>query len=241
MKNSLNVISLLLFVVIFSVLPACGQSGKISETTEVKEVKKLTKGERLDLFKTTLFNIKNGGLILRLSSNHNKLKEMNRLANDPKMRIEQRNYWKDQYYLLEKETKEENLKLIGSFTDKYDFSKVYFMPDTAAHLLKKGIKKGIFLNNQLEIDPSIELPNVPVGYARFGDLPRSGGSYRKALVVMYEDFNDIEGVGLYNDLSSWLPYPFLTNNPKPNAHDRMVATFNKRLKNNYSKYVGHNN
>lgn len=81
------------------------------------------------------------------------------------------------------ETEWESAVLRRAFTENYQFSKVLFLFDTASASLKKGVRRGIFLNPAAaasEIDNSIVMENAPYLLVSYG----SGTSGATMLRVM---------------------------------------------------------
>lgn len=96
--------------------------------------------------------LKNGTLVVRLSTNANKIEALEKKLATTANEKERLRYQQ----MLDKtrlETRTHNLWLMEAFDSNYTYSKVIFMPDTAATNLKKGIKKGIFYGADLKIDP----------------------------------------------------------------------------------------
>lgn len=106
-----------------------------------------------------LEKLSTGVLIVRLHSDRRKIDELERLSSRPGMDEKA----KKRFHKMLETTREENLAENRAIMDaihlNYDFSEIFFMHDTASHLLKSGAKSGYFLNQDLEIDPSITLNN----------------------------------------------------------------------------------
>lgn len=119
--------------------------------------------ERHDLKKESvlqqLAQLQKGSLVVRLSSNHRKITELERLANSPDANEKSKARFKKMLEQTRTETRQEGLDVMKAFANNYNFSKVLFMYDTASVQLKKGVMGGYFLNKDLEVDPSIQLEN----------------------------------------------------------------------------------
>ena len=100
--------------------------------------------------------LKNGTLVVRLSTNARKIEALEKMVANATSDKDRQRFEK----MLEKtrlNTRNNNLWLMEAFQKNYNFSKLLFMPDTAATKLKTGVKKGIFYGPDLQIDPAIAL------------------------------------------------------------------------------------
>ena len=107
--------------------------------------------------KTLLKQLSEGVLVVRLSSNNRKMKELERLANSPDASEKNKKRFQKMLETTREEGRQESLDVMKSFDGNYNFSKVLFMYDTASLQLKNGVKSGYFLNRELKVDPSISL------------------------------------------------------------------------------------
>lgn len=113
--------------------------------------------------------LKDGVLIVRLTSNHRKLKALeDALAKDS-----DNTYLKKQLEDTQLETREENTTLIQAFTEKYDFSEVLFMYDTAMSVLTSGQQSGYFLTPTLAVSDQLALNGRPYLLLQRGNTDRS--------------------------------------------------------------------
>ncbi len=100
--------------------------------------------------------LKNGTLVVRLSTNIRKIEALEMMvANTTREKDRQR--FEKMLAETQEDTRNHNLWLMEAFQKNYTFSKLLFMPDTAATLLKTGVKKGIFYGSDLQIDPAAAL------------------------------------------------------------------------------------
>lgn len=100
--------------------------------------------------------LENGTLVFRLNTSTKKIATLEKMvasATNEKDRL--------RFEKLTVDTKiaarSENVGLIAAFRTHYNFSKIVFMPDTATAAFKAGMRQGIFVNDSLEIDTSIQL------------------------------------------------------------------------------------
>jgi hypothetical protein len=61
--------------------------------------------------------------------------------------------------LLYAEMAERNAKVVDNFSRGFTFCPVYFFMDTSVYKVISGAKEGMFLNKNLQFDPSIKLPD----------------------------------------------------------------------------------
>ncbi|MCF8247920.1 MAG: hypothetical protein K9J37_22305 [Saprospiraceae bacterium] len=100
--------------------------------------------------------LKNGTLVVRLSTNVRKIAALEKMvANTTREKDRQR--FEKMLAETQEDTRNHNLWLMEAFQKNYTFSKLLFMPDTAAISLKGGVRKGIFYSPELQIDPSLSL------------------------------------------------------------------------------------
>jgi hypothetical protein len=99
----------------------------------------------------------NGTLIVRLNSNHRKMKELERLSTTPGMTEKKRRQFRELLQTTAAETRQENSDIYYVFSTYYNFSKVLYLYDTASLQLKSGVKSGYFLDSSLQVSPSIRL------------------------------------------------------------------------------------
>lgn len=126
-----------------------------------------------------LEQLKEGVLVVRLQTNNRKIQTLQSMVrNNPKDKRNKK--------LLEKTIQEkEDLQkaTVEAYQTNYNFSKVLFMPDTCAAKLLEGETKGIFLNENLEIDAAIELDAQHFYISYIGTPPVSTSSGQKSLLI----------------------------------------------------------
>lgn len=95
--------------------------------------------------------LKDGVLIVRLKSNNRKINALQEsIAKNPNANPN----LKSQLDAALIETKEVGEAMMEAFANEYSFSEVVFMHDTATVALRNGMRKGLFLNEKLEIIPT---------------------------------------------------------------------------------------
>lgn len=99
--------------------------------------------------------LKGGALIVRLKTS------------DKSVEAYRRNGRTEVAERIIEERKAQNQKIINAFRTGFDFCKIYFIYASSTNDLLEG-KKGIFLNDTLAIDPSIELQDSFFLIAEYG-------------------------------------------------------------------------
>ena len=75
------------------------------------------------------------------------------------------------------------------FIENYNFSEIAFIYDTTTvHLLKKGIKKGVFLNDEQQMD----LTDKSVFFLRYGHTDRTTTTGKSAWIVTDDQLQDLQ-------------------------------------------------
>lgn len=139
--------------------------------------------------KTAIANLKKGALIIRLPSNHKKLAAMRKSANAENVG----EGTKERLLYLIQETEEKTMRdaklFTASFAKTYNFSPYYLMWDYSLDSLKTGIKKGYFLDENLNRNPNIELKEDEFLTLRHG-LSKNQGL--ESFIVTDKEFGDLE-------------------------------------------------
>jgi len=167
------------------------------------------KENRLAAF-AAIKEMKNGGiLVVRLETNHVKIRALERNLSDPNLKPAKR---KRLQGMLDETTIRRdaiNQTLANTFSDSFNFCPVYLSYDSSANTLKNGAKSGIFLNRELKIDPSIQLPdsaNIFIAYyhEKSGEFPSDGLMLRKLLKTLKDPFPNYTAIkeSFVNDINT---------------------------------------
>jgi len=150
-----------------------------------------------------------GVLVVRLRTNHVKVKALeNTLANQDLKAGKRKRI---QSMLDETLTKQNimNQAMAKSFLDSFKFCPVYLSYDTSAKSLSAGMKKGIFLNREMQIDPSISIPDSAIVFVAYyheksGEYPTDGLMIRKLNKKLEEPFPHFTAVreSFVNDINA---------------------------------------
>ena len=133
------------------------------------------------------FELKEGALVVRISTNHRKISTIQRLINNPNVSNRSKRRLRKKLKRTKQETEETAKQMLVSFITAYHFSALYFMYDTSTHHLKSGKKQGYFLNKQLEIDSTIKLKEGHYFTCDYGNV--SSHRALKGVVIKDKDSN----------------------------------------------------
>ena len=168
-----------------------------------RRMSKWAKQEALDSARANIALLKQNTLVVRLKTGSKKIEVLEELLKNPNLKDKYRRRYQR---MLDKTTtsiKIENAYLKAAFLEHYHFSKVMFMPDTSATALKSGVRKGIFLNENLELDSTLTLEgSYFVAYHESSD----SGSKRHTA---------IEGLRIVDKNYQALKYPFPSTISRP--------------------------
>ncbi|MCB0522639.1 MAG: hypothetical protein H6577_10960 [Lewinellaceae bacterium] len=184
---------------------------------------------------SAILAIKNGALILRLTSGTKKIEELNRLANTAGISTSRQKRLRKMAQSSQEETDRINRLLVEEFSSQFDFSKVLFMYDTAVQHLKNGVSTGIFLDKNLQPDPAATLGGASYCIAYFGREPNNlAGSKVEGVLTMNSDFKLLENPFPY--FVSQIKYFLLfVKRPEEKYFQLLVRRYNKALHNYFSK------
>ena len=156
--------------------------------------RKLAKQAALDSVRANIKLLKENTLVVRLKTGSNKIKAIKRQMGLPNTSETTRQKYQSMLDKTVAEVRLENQMLMNAFDSNYTFSRVVFMPDTLASKLKSGVKTGLFLNKNFEIDQSISIPgHFFVAYYGESD---------------YDDNTSVEGINIFDERFEPLKYPF---------------------------------
>lgn len=136
---------------------------------------------------------------------------------------------------LEKSTQDLNKKIIRAFVHQYTFSKYYFMYDYFSDSLLKGARKNIFLDTNLNINPTItmsekfyliaEKDNVvqsSIGFVTEQEaqqITETGAPVKEVAIVIKNKY----GIQLKS------PFPFYVAGTNPDKYNIYISKLNAHL------------
>jgi hypothetical protein len=177
--------------------------------------------------------LKKGTLIVKLPTYSTKIAAMQKLIDDPTVSESKKKRLKQLAEIAASDAKNLAENMMAAFDSAYTFSKVLYTYDRQYDNLKAGQLDGIFLNENLQYDPSIEASSSPFFVLRFGSTSKSGTYGIDAMVIMNDQLKDLQSPFPYyqrtNDLSAFIGS--LIPSPEQKRIDaiRHVSKLNRKL------------
>lgn len=184
-------------------------------------------------------DLREGVLVVRLTSDYKKIKELNRLIDEGNISGYAKGTAEDRIRKIQFEREAENELWIRAFDEFYQFSEILFAYDTLGRKALALDGKNCFLNPNLEIDPSLSLNGRPFLMLYFSNINSETGSGAEAVIFRNSDFEE---------LSKPFPYYVKTTNfmfifnklfkpsiSKPKNIGRVVKKLNRNLERFYEK------
>ena len=147
--------------------------------------------------------LKGGALLVRLKTSENKIVAL-RKADREKQALKAVEWQKAQ-----------NQKIVKAFKTYFDFAPVYFFYSEHSDNVRQGKYKGIFLNENLELDSTIVLDNRPVYTAEYTAIKQD--------TFVQFSHNELEQTG--NFQSEWVPRYY----GQPNMGFRAIVVKNQNF------------
>ncbi|RMF03125.1 MAG: hypothetical protein D6772_02570 [Bacteroidetes bacterium] len=140
----------------------------------------LTKAERVARTEQAIQALQSGGLIVRLSTQVRKIAALEERLADPRLSVSQRERITKMRSATQTESEAINRLLVRMMREKYHLSELYFLPDTAFSMLGEANSQTVFLNDDLELDPTIGPPQgdfliMHIGYSDPSNTARAEG------------------------------------------------------------------
>ena len=172
--------------------------GQVTVTVTVNpeelEGMKIAKKSSIQDARASLGSLQQGTLVIRLSTGSNKAKALEKLIGSPNVKESDRRRYQAMLEKSRVDIQNQNQWLAAAFRANYSYSKIMFMPDTSATHLKNGVRNGIFLNENLVLDPSLSL---------------SGDFFVAFYGTSLSDMNtNNEGINVVDQQLQPMPYPF---------------------------------
>jgi len=133
-------------------------------------------------------SLKDGVLIFRLKTNDKALKKLERILNNPHTKEKnKRRISKKTLPNLKATTQESNDKLIRAFAEGYDFSALYFMPDTCTNSLQNNYALTCLTDAEGNAVSGNVLEDKTIFLADFSELENNTTSRIKGLIISDKD------------------------------------------------------
>ena len=186
-------------------------------------------------------NLKESVLVVRLTSKNNKIEELNKLLSSTPLSTKDRSRLEKQLKDTKKDNDQFNRLLVAALNEEYKFSKFLIMYDTASTSLKKGVRSGYFLDDQLNISKETKLGADGFFVLRIGTTDIATTSGIHALIIMDEQFNDLQPPFPYYSEIKNLGLAFMSLFfPKKAVHrgiKESVVRLNRRLSSYYNRTI----
>jgi len=174
--------------------------------------------------------LKNGVLIFRLKTNDKALKKLEGILNNPNTKESSKKRIRESTIPdLKASAAKQNDKLIRAFAEGYDFSAVYFMPDTCTNTLQKNYPltcltdvEGNPVSADILVDKSIFL-------ADFSELENDTTTRIKGLIISDKNANRLTPPFPYFQRSGGVLVKLSSNTITPKDALKMVERWNKKL------------
>ena len=184
-------------------------------------------------------DLKNGVLVVRLTSNFSKINYLKRILSKGKLSPRAAEKTAKRIHKFETEKISLGKEWMKAFSEYYDFSEVLFVFDT---LSRKAIANGMqncFLDENLNINPSIKLNNRPFLMTFASQVDSENGSGAEAIIFKNADFMPLRKPFPYYVKTVSASYIF-NKIFKPSISERknierIVKTMNRKLTRYYNR------
>lgn len=192
------------------------------------------------LAEQAILTLHDGALVIRLKSKRNKITKLEELLAKPDIKESDAKKLRKELERTISERDEFNNALAAAFEKNYTFSGYYFIYDTASVALKNGEKSGFFLDENLEVDPKIQLTQDSFFLIYNGTLDATDRSGMEALIILDRRFEVVPApFPYYTRVNSfWRVFErvFSPRNAIKKDAYKIVAALNKNLK-EYFQYA----
>ena len=139
-----------------------------------------------------------------------------------------------QIALVQQDAHLRNLSIVEGFQSVYDFSEVLFIYDHHTKAVQEGNTTGIFLDERLKVDESIQLNKRPYLFARFGKTDTNTTTGVEGIIITDRNLQDLTKPFPAYVRESGLKFLMDKTFDKTNADKRnmprLVEKLNKKLK-----------
>ena len=193
----------------------------------------MTNEEKEKLAVMHINNLKEGALIVLLPTNNNKLAAIQKLLDGGELKDKTAERLEKEKAQTIQQNNNFNKRLILAFQKNYDFSEVRFITDTVAHQLTDGNIKSLFVDETLQVDPSITIDEGPVYFLRIGSTQKDQSQNLEAMILTDKQLNDLRAPFPYyarlNHFGAFMGSIFPSENQAQRNVDKSVSALNKSL------------
>ena len=175
-------------------------------------------------------SLKNGVLIVRLKTNDKALKKLERILNNPatkeknKQRIRERTMPD-----LKASAETLNNKLIRAFAEGYDFSALYFMPDTCTNALQNKLPLTCLTDANDNVVSGEAIQDKTIFLADFSELENDKTSRIKGLMISNKESERLMPPFPYFQRSGGVFVKLSSSTINSKDALKMVKRWNKKL------------
>jgi len=218
--------------IIIALLFFCEHLSSQPVVAEIQDFRK--RSERAD---SSIIDLKNSYLIVRLPSYRKKIAQFDKLINSPTVSARK----KKRYERLKKRQIRARDFLHNEVAQNmykyYDFSNFLILMDSSFDEFRAGQHKGLFLNEDLTIDDSLKFTGESYHVLRFGNTDYAYTNGRTGIVIMDKDLEDLQSpfpyfIDIY-DPSKELLVLFFPNISTIYKGRKFIKKFNDQL--NYAQ------
>ena len=187
-------------------------------------------------------DLKAGVLIIRLPTLQRKIEELTRLSESEKLSKGQRKRYGKLLRQAMEERDRDRKAYMDAFNELYTFSEVLYTSDTSTLTLKRGVESGYFLNEQMEVEPSISIAGRPYFIMKMGTIQQKDNlSGVEAALILNRDFELMRSPFPFYAKTKPFGYAFkdiaAPKKASSNTAKRVAQTFEDKLWIFYNKYV----
>lgn len=149
------------------------------------------KRAQAELAEQVAYTLQTDGLIVQIPTNARKIEAMQEVLNNGDLTAQNYSRLADRLATTIEETRQQAKLIIEAFANGYAIGPVYFIPDTSLVQLKEEHTSGYFYDQELNIDPSITLPDDFV-LLRMGYVNAATGSGAEAMMLTRSDLSPLQ-------------------------------------------------
>jgi len=200
-----------------------------------EEQRKIAKNKQI-LLRGQLEALKNGVLIFRLKTNDKAVKKLEGILNNPKTKESSKQRIRERTMPdLKATTKELNDKLIRAFAEGYDFSAIYFMPNTCTDALQKNASITCLTDAQDNTVSGDVLEGKTIFLADFSELENNTTSRIKGLIIRDKNAEILSDPFPYFQRSGGVFTKLSSKNISSKDALKMVSLWNDKLHSFFEK------
>jgi hypothetical protein len=189
--------------------------------------------------KAAIIALKQGTLVVRLPSNQRKIKALEASLDKAEPNTSRARWLEKELAYTRESTLEFNTNMVKALNEAYTFSGLRFTYDYFTPQIKTGQWEGIFLNEDLEVDPSIGPGEGQPFLLTFGRTQKEASDGIEAMVLMTNKLERFPKPFPYyqrlNDFEAFIGSLFPKDNQKEEDALRLVGKLDKKLNKYYNQ------